>query len=152
MSNSATPWTVAHQAPLSMGFSRQEYWRGLPWLPPEDLLDPGNELTSLMSPALAGRFFTTCTTWEAHLAIHRNSVPTPALKTSHPFFFINKSPILLSCLEFQEHGAILESCGLRLLCAQTLEPVSSLSSASSSAIGLCAGYLSFSASASLSTN
>ena len=56
---------VACQAPVSMGFSLQAYWNGLPWLPPEDLLDPGNELTSLMSPALAGRFFTTCTTWEA---------------------------------------------------------------------------------------
>ena len=39
----ATPWTVAHQAPLSMGFSRQKYWRGLPWPPPEDLPDPGIE-------------------------------------------------------------------------------------------------------------
>ena len=38
-----TPWTVAHQAPLSMGFSRQEYWSGLPWPPPGDLPDPGNE-------------------------------------------------------------------------------------------------------------
>ena len=37
----ATPWTVAHQAPLSKGFSRQEYWSGLPCLPPGDLPDPG---------------------------------------------------------------------------------------------------------------
>ena len=51
----ATPWTVAHQAPLSMGFSRQEYWSGLPFPSPGDLLDPGIEP---MSPALAGRFFT----------------------------------------------------------------------------------------------
>ena len=36
-----TPWTVACQAPLSMGFSRQEYWSGLPFPPPEELLDPG---------------------------------------------------------------------------------------------------------------
>ena len=62
----ATPWTVARQAPLSMGFSRQEYWGGLPCPPPGDLLDPGIEPTALMSPALAGRFFTTSTTWEAH--------------------------------------------------------------------------------------
>ena len=40
-SDSATPWTVAYQAPPSMGFSRQEYWRGLPFLSPEDLPDPG---------------------------------------------------------------------------------------------------------------
>ena len=39
----ATPWTVAHQAPLSMGFSRQEYWRGLPFPSPRDLPNPGIE-------------------------------------------------------------------------------------------------------------
>ena len=54
----ATPWTVAHQAPLSMGFSRQEYWGGLPLPPPGDLPDPGIESTPLASPALAERFFT----------------------------------------------------------------------------------------------
>ena len=53
------PWTVACWAPLSMGFSRQEYWSGLPFPPPGDLPDEGIELTSLVSPALAGRFFTT---------------------------------------------------------------------------------------------
>ena len=61
-----TLWTVAHQNPLSMGFSRQEYWSGLPCPPPGDLPRPGIEPTSLMSPALAGRFFTTSTTWAAH--------------------------------------------------------------------------------------
>ena len=60
-----TPWTVALQAPLSMGFSRQEYCCGLPGLPPEDLPKPGLKLASLMSPASAGRFFTTSATWEA---------------------------------------------------------------------------------------
>ena len=59
MSDSATQWTVAHQAPLSMRFSRQECWGGLPFPPPGDLPDPGMEPTSLMSPALAGGFFTT---------------------------------------------------------------------------------------------
>ena len=43
----ATPWTVAYQAPLSMGFSRQEYWSGLPYLPPGDFPDPGIKLLSL---------------------------------------------------------------------------------------------------------
>ena len=57
-----TPWTVAHQAPLSMGFSRQEYWSGLPCPSPGDLPDPGIKPTS---PALAGGFFTTSATWEA---------------------------------------------------------------------------------------
>ena len=61
---SATPWTVAHQAPLSMGFSRQEYWSGLPCPPPGDLPKPGIEPACLMSPALAGRFFTTSATRE----------------------------------------------------------------------------------------
>ena len=60
-----TPWTVASQDPLSMGFPRQEYWRGLPFPPPGDLPDPGIESASLVSPALAGRFFTTSATWEA---------------------------------------------------------------------------------------
>ena len=48
----AAQWTVAHQAPLSMGFSRQEYWSGLPCLPPGDLPDPGIELTSPASSAV----------------------------------------------------------------------------------------------------
>ena len=60
-----TPWTVTYQALLSMGLSRQEYWHGLPFPPPEDLPDPGLEPMSLMSPALAGGFFTTSATWEA---------------------------------------------------------------------------------------
>ena len=55
----ATPWTVAHQAPPSVEFSRQEYWSGLPCSPPGPLPNPGIEPTSLASPALAGRFFTT---------------------------------------------------------------------------------------------
>ena len=63
MSDSVTPWTVARQAPLSMEFSRQ-YWNGLPFPPLVDLHNPGIKLISFMSPTLAGRFFTTSTTWE----------------------------------------------------------------------------------------
>ena len=59
-----TPWTVARQAPLSMGFSRQEYWSGLLCPPPGDLPDPGIEPVSLMTPSLASGFFTTGATWE----------------------------------------------------------------------------------------
>ena len=55
----------AHQAPPSLGFSRQKHWSGLPCPPPGDLPDPGMKPTSLMSPALAGGFFTTSATWEA---------------------------------------------------------------------------------------
>ena len=61
----AAPWTVARKAPLSMGFSRQEYWSVLLCPPPGDLPDPRSKPASLMSPALAGGFFTTSTTWEA---------------------------------------------------------------------------------------
>ena len=56
---SATPWTVACQAPLYMEFSRQEYWNGWPFLPPEYLPDPGIESMFFATPALAGEFFTT---------------------------------------------------------------------------------------------
>ena len=55
----ATPWPVARQAPLSIEFSRQGYWSGLPFPSPGDLPDPGIEPSSLVSPALAGGFFTT---------------------------------------------------------------------------------------------
>ena len=59
--------TVVCQASLSMGLSRQEYCSGLPCPPPGDLPDPGVKPTSLLSPALAGRFFTASATWGAHL-------------------------------------------------------------------------------------
>ena len=65
----ATLWTVAHQAPLSMGFSRQEYWRGLPCPPPGDLSDSGIKHASLKSLALAS----TITAWEAHYVYNSES-------------------------------------------------------------------------------
>ena len=66
VSNSLWPHElyVACQTPLSMGFSRQEYWSGLPLPSPGDLPNPGMEPTSLAPPALAGGFFTTSATWE----------------------------------------------------------------------------------------
>ena len=64
-----TPWTLACQAPLSMRFSRQECWSGLPSPSPQDLPDPRIEPMSFMSPALAGGFFTTITTWETHTGL-----------------------------------------------------------------------------------
>ena len=67
-----TPWTVAHQAPLSMGFSRQEYWSGLPCPSPENLPDPG------MDPSIAGGFFTSWATKEAHIVL---STSKKALQT-----------------------------------------------------------------------
>ena len=62
---SAMPWTIAHRAPLSMRFSRQEYWSGLPCPAPGDLSDPRIKPLCVVSPALAGGFFTTSATWEA---------------------------------------------------------------------------------------
>ena len=60
-----TLWTVARQTPLSMGFSRQEYWSGLPCPPPRDLPNSGIEPACLTSLALVGGFFTTNATWKA---------------------------------------------------------------------------------------
>ena len=57
VSNSVIPWTVGHQAPLSMGFSRQEYWDGLPFPPPGDLLEPVIKPSSPESPAFEVDFF-----------------------------------------------------------------------------------------------
>ena len=59
------PTFCVRQAPLCMEFSRQEYWNGLPRLPPGDLPNPGTEPLSLVAPAVSGTFFTTSTTWEA---------------------------------------------------------------------------------------
>ena len=65
-----TPWektdrqTVVYQAPLSMEFTRQEYWSRLPFSPPGDLPHPGNEPASLVSPLWASGFFNHCVTWE----------------------------------------------------------------------------------------
>ena len=88
---SATPWTVAHQAPLFMGFSRQEQWSGLPWPPLGDLPDPGIKPTFLMSPALAGGFFTTSSAKEApslqlilYLVLYASFSPTAILSCFLP--------------------------------------------------------------------
>ena len=69
VSDFVTPWTIACQAPLSMGFSRQEYWNGLPCSPPGELPYPGIKVTS---PALAGGFFTTSAAWEAPVSSYRS--------------------------------------------------------------------------------
>ena len=65
----ATPRTVAHQVPLSTGCSRLEEWSGLPFPSPRDTLDPGIKPASLVSPSLAGGFFTCWASREAHLAV-----------------------------------------------------------------------------------
>ena len=67
----ATPWTEARQAPLSMGFSRQEYWSGLPCPPPGDLSDPGIKPASVTSTCTSRQALTISATWEAHLLCGR---------------------------------------------------------------------------------
>ena len=89
LSRFAILWTVACQATLSRGFSRQEYWSGLPCLSLGDLPDPGVEPASLMSPALAGRFFITNVTWEVleedgSLAIQLGSLERRGPHQPHP--------------------------------------------------------------------
>ena len=70
-----TLWTVAFQAPLFMAFSRQEYWSGFSCPSPGDLPDPGMESTFLMSPAVAGRFFTTSTNLDSILKSRDITLP-----------------------------------------------------------------------------
>ena len=77
-----TPWTVARQAPLSMGFSRQEYWSGLPFPSPGDLPNPGIELVSLST--LVGDFSSTNTTWEAHI------LPSYVENTGNTSYFVKR--------------------------------------------------------------
>ena len=76
----ATPWTVALQAPLSVGFSRQEYWSGLPCPPPGDLPAPGIKHMSHVS-CTAGGFFITVTPGNMHFRLHKD-IPSPAYTTS----------------------------------------------------------------------
>ena len=64
-----TPWTVAHQAPLPMEASREEYWNGVQFPTLGDLPNQGIEPTSVASPALAAGFFTTSATWEAQYEV-----------------------------------------------------------------------------------
>ena len=85
----ATLWPVAHQVPLSMEFSRQKYWSGLPCSPPGDLHDPGIEPATLMSPALASGFFTTSATWEAPNQTDLDSDPTQLYPLNHNINFLN---------------------------------------------------------------
>ena len=73
-----TPWTAAHQATLSIGCSRQEYWSGLPCPLPGDLPSPGIEPTSLTSRPLAGGFFTTSTTWKASFSTFPPALLSPS--------------------------------------------------------------------------
>ena len=97
----ATPWIVTRQAPLSMGFSRQECWSGLPFPSPGDLPYPRIESESLMAPALAAGFFTTSATWEAPESSWRASSSLCTLDMMknlsgvyHTFIFLREGPLV----------------------------------------------------------
>ena len=92
-----TLWTVARQAPLSMGFSRQESCSGLLCLPPGDLPDPGIKPASLMSPELTGGFFTARATWEASSSTRPASqtVLVSAWPASWKYRFLGSSSLIL---------------------------------------------------------
>ena len=111
----ATLWTIARKAPLSMGFSKQEYCSGLPCSSPGDLPDSGIELTSLMSLAFGGRFFTTSTTWEALLDACESEVA-------------QSCPTLCNPMDYSPPG----SCVHGILWARILEWVAMLFSRGSS--------------------
>ena len=70
----AASWTVACQSPLSVGFSRHEYWSGLLFPTPGDLSDPGIEPLSLEAPASAGGFFTTSATWDTPIELAKKFI------------------------------------------------------------------------------
>ena len=76
-------YSPGDQAPLSMGFSRQENWNELLCPPPGDLSDPGIEPESLRSPTLAGRFFITSDTWEAPFPSPLHSKKQAPTSSSH---------------------------------------------------------------------
>ena len=99
----ATVRTAAHQAPLSMGFSRQENWSGLLCPPPESLPNPRIQPASLMSPALAGGFFTTSATWETCSCVYQSqnnySVYIVRKKAINPFLVLHRQAV--NTLHFQ---------------------------------------------------
>ena len=88
----ATPWTVAHQAPLSIGLSRQENWSGLPVPSCREIPHQKSNSVSLTSPELAVGFFTISVTWEAHvyLWIHTDARQKPSQYCNYPPIKINK--------------------------------------------------------------
>ena len=73
------PWTVTSQALLSMKFSRQEYWSGLPFSPPGDLSDPGIQPASLASLVLADESFTNCATWKVQVLPYNPAILHPSI-------------------------------------------------------------------------
>ena len=94
------PWTVAHQAPLSMRFSRLEYWNELPFPSPMALPNSGIKPLSLSSPALSGRFFTTRATWTRWSVQQRNYDSLYIGMSIEPDRELSSTPHWLSYLVF----------------------------------------------------
>ena len=95
----ATPWTAAHQAPLSIGFPRQEFWSELPFPSPRDLPDP---VESLLSPALAGGFFTTSIVLTYYTQEQRGEVTWPGQPCRKLGVHLNELKVLLGVLMTQQ--------------------------------------------------
>ena len=117
-----SPWTVAQQAPLSMEFSRQEYWSRLSFLTPGDLPNPGTGSLSLGFPALAGRFFTTEPPGKPHIySIH-------PFWSSFPFHLIIRynNTVAAKCGISQETEAQVPTLLLRVLSCLTYQRLSFL--------------------------
>ena len=112
----ATPWTLAHQAPLSVGFPRQEYWSGLPFPPPGDLPNSGTEPTSLEFPALAGGFLTTTPPGKAKIELYDQQItgwkPNPSDNSAPWRLFPSPTGQAICCLSGSKIH--LEHCSLPL--------------------------------------
>ena len=96
-----TPWTVVQQAPLSVGFPRQEYWSGLPFPPPGDLFHPGIEFMPPGSPTLAGRFFTS---WAIREALTKSPKSTFHLCSACPSYSSYRSDPSLPTSKLYVYG------------------------------------------------
>ena len=101
------PMDVTRQAPLSVGFSRQEYWSRLPFLSPRHLPDPGIEPVSLMSPATAGEFFTTTAIWEILCLVHDRSKQHKCVTNFKIKIITPKSKIFMEGVSFNEMDRVL---------------------------------------------
>ena len=130
-----TPWTGARQASLSMEFSRQEYCSGLPFPTLGDLPDPGIEPATLVSLALAGRFFTTSATWEAHFSLlvlsidilqifillYITATHTYITITLSKYFYINLFLVNIQCLHDHNPAQFSSVQSLNLILCNPME-------------------------------
>ena len=102
------PWTVAHQAPLSMGFSRQEYWRGWPLPSLGDLPNPRIEPASLVSPVYAGRFFTTEPPGKPYVLFIYTYTHIFTNTYTHRYIYVKQNHCLTYCTQFDSGGEMYD--------------------------------------------